>query len=90
MIALARLLLILFVGLTVAYVSVSLWSRKVRKGKLAEAWDEGDREYGEDRDLYIRRGLEDYDDSFRRKLILLVYVVPVAVIAYIIYVVNFA
>jgi hypothetical protein len=89
MIALARLFLVLFVGLTVIYVSVSLWSRQVRKGKLRAAWDEGDREYGDDKDLYVRRGLEDYDDSFRRKLILLVYVVPVAVIAYIIYVVNF-
>lgn len=89
MLGLARLFLILLVGLTVAYVSVSLWSRQVRKGKLARAWDEGDREYGDTRDLYIKRGLEDYDDSFRRKLILLVYVVPLAVIAYIIYVVNY-
>ena len=89
MIALARLFLVLFVGLTVVYVSVSLWSRQVRKGKLRAAWDAGDREYGDDKDLYVKRGLEDYDDSFRRKLILLVYIVPVAVIAYIIYVVNF-
>lgn len=89
MIALARLFLVLFVGLTVVYVSVSLWSRQVRKGKLRAAWEEGDREYGDDKELYVKRGLEDYDDSFRRKLILLVYVVPVAVIAYIIYVVNF-
>lgn len=90
MIALARLFLILFVAMTVVYVTVSLWSRQVRKRKLRAAWDAGDREYGEERDLYVRRGLEDYDDSFRRKLILLVYVVPVAVITYIIYVVNYA
>lgn len=90
MIALARLLLVLLVGLTVVYVSVSLWSRGVRKGKLRRAYDAGDREYGEDRDLYVRRGLEDYDDSFRRKLILLVYIVPLAVIAYIVYVVNYS
>ncbi|WP_136634333.1 hypothetical protein [Pseudooceanicola onchidii] len=89
MLGLARLFLILFVGLTVVYVSVSLWSRQVRKGKLRAAWDDGDREYGDDRELYVKRGLEDYDDSFRRKLILLVYIVPVAVIAYIIYVVNY-
>jgi uncharacterized ion transporter superfamily protein YfcC len=90
MLALARLFLILLVGLTILYVTVSLWSRQVRKGKLRSAWDEGDREYGEDRDLYVKRGLEDYDDSFRRKLILLVYIVPIAVIAYIIYVVNYS
>ena len=90
MLSLLRLGLVLFVVLTVIYVSVSLWSRQVRKGKLRAAYDRGDREYGEERDLYVRRGLEDYDDSFRRKLILLVYIVPVAVIAYIIYVVNFS
>lgn len=89
MLGLARLFLILFVALTLVYVSVSLWSRQVRKGKLRTAWDAGDRLYGEDRDLYVKRGLEDYDDSFRRKLILLVYIVPLAVIAYIIYVVNY-
>jgi uncharacterized ion transporter superfamily protein YfcC len=89
MLSLLRLGLVLFVVLTVIYVSVSLWSRQVRKDKLRAAYDRGDREYGEERDLYVRRGLEDYDDSFRRKLILLVYIVPVAVIAYIIYVVNY-
>ena len=89
MLALARLGLILFVGLTLIYASVSIWSRQVRKGKLRTAFAEGDREYGEDEETYVRRGLDDYDDSFRRRLILLVYIVPIAVIAYIIYVVNY-
>ena len=89
MIALARLSLLLFVLLTVLYVSLSIWSRRPRRRKLGEDFDEGDREYGDTRDAYVRKGLEDYDDSFRRRLILLVYVVPVVVIAYIIYVVNY-
>ena len=74
--------------LTVIYVSVSLWSRQVRKRKLTREWREGETG-GDDMQTFIRKGLEEYDDSFRRKLILLVYIVPVAVIAYIIYVVNY-
>lgn len=88
MLSLARLFLILFVVLTVIYVSVSLWSRQVRKRKLTREWREGETD-GDDMQAFIRKGLEEYDDSFRRKLILLVYIVPVAVIAYIIYVVNY-
>ncbi|MGR3549759.1 hypothetical protein [Pseudooceanicola sp.] len=88
MLSLARLFLILFVVLTVIYVSVSLWSRQVRKRKLTREWQEGETG-GDDMQAFIRKGLEEYDDSFRRKLILLVYIVPVAVIAYIIYVVNY-
>ena len=40
MLALARLLVIGFVVLTVIYISLSLYSRSVRRGKLAREWDE--------------------------------------------------
>lgn len=89
MLALARLFLILFVVLTVIYASVSIWSRQVRKKKLIAEWREGGTDHGDDMNAFIRKGLEEYDDSFRRKLIGLVYIVPIAVIAYIIYVVNY-
>ncbi len=87
MLALARLIVIGFVVLTIIYVGVSIWSRSVRKRKLERRWDEEVKKG--DRDDYIEDGLEDYDDSFRRKLILLVYIVPVVVIVTIIYLVNF-
>lgn len=88
MIALARLMLIVFVVLTVIYVSLSLYSRSVRRDKLEAEWDAG----GVDvpRDHFIRQGLEDYDQSLRHKLILGVYIVPVVIICVIIYFVNFA
>ena len=48
MFALARLLVVAFVVLTIVYICVSLYSRSVRRGKLAAEWDEegmtGDRE----------------------------------------------
>lgn len=76
-----------FAVLTVVYVAVSIWSRQVRRGKLRRRWEAEGRPG--DRESYVQEGLEDYDDSFRRKLILLVYIVPLAVVCAIIYAVNY-
>lgn len=87
MIALLRFAILGFVVLTVVYVSVSLYSRSVRKGRLEREWDE---EIGVgDREAYVREGLEAYDHSLRRRLILLVYIVPAIVVGTIIYIVNY-
>ena len=88
MFALLRLLLSAFVVLTVIYVSLSLYSRSVRRDKLEAEWDEGDRRLP--REEFVRRGLADYDGSLRRKLILGVYIVPLALVTLIIYLVNYA
>ncbi len=87
MLALARLVVICFVVMTVVYVALSLWSRSVRKRKLAREWDEEIHEG--DRDAFIDDGLEAYSHSLRRRLILLVYIIPVIVIGLIVYLVNF-
>ncbi|MYM55070.1 hypothetical protein [Thalassovita mangrovi] len=87
MLALARLFIICFVLMTAVFVAVSLWSRSVRKRKLAREWDEEIREG--DREAFIDEGLEDYSHSLRRRLILLVYVVPILLIGVIVYLVNF-
>ena len=81
-----RLIVMLFVALTVIYVSLSLYSRAVRKSKLRKKWHDGKQLV--DRDTFVQRGLERYDGSIRRKLILLVYVVPLVVIGAIIYLTN--
>jgi hypothetical protein len=86
MVALARLLLILFVVLSVIYVSLSLYSRSVRRGKLEDEWDDGPRKG--DRDAFVLEGLKAYDNSLRRKLILGVYVIPIIFISTIIYLTN--
>ncbi len=87
MIGFIRLFVMLLVALTVVYVSLSLYSRAVRRSKLKKKWHDGKQLV--DRDTFVQRGLERYDGSIRRKLILLVYVVPVVVIALIIYLTNF-
>lgn len=87
MIALARLLMLLFFPLTIIYIAISVRSRQIRKQKLRNEWQEKG-QVGAEED-FLREGLEDYENSLRKKLILLVYVVPLAVIAYIVYAVNF-
>ena len=87
MVALARLMVIGFVVLTVIYVSLSLYSRSVRRSKLKTWWEEEGRPG--DLESYVEKGLADYDGSLRRKLILGVYVVPICVVALIIYLTNF-
>ena len=85
--ALIRLLFFAFIALTIVYVSVSLYSRSMRKEKLGRQWDEDIRDG--DRAAYIAAGLKEYDTSLRRRLILGVYIVPVAVVGLIIYLVNY-
>lgn len=87
MFALARLMVIGFIVLTVIYVALSLHSRSVRRGKLERQWAEEGREG--DQEAFVEAGLAEYDGSVRRKLILGVYVIPVLVVGVIIYLTNF-
>lgn len=82
-----RLLIPLLIVLTVVYAGVSLYSRWVRRGKLEAHWDR--KGLAGDREAFVKRGLEQYDRSIRRKLILGVYIVPFTVIAIIIYFINY-
>nr|WP_107847296.1 hypothetical protein [Litoreibacter ponti] len=87
MLGVLRLMVMAFIIMLVVYFVLSAWSRSVRRGKLAEEWDEEVREG--DRDAFIEQGLVEYDGSLRRKLIFGVFVVPYLVIGVLVYVVNF-
>ena len=88
MAALARLLVIGFIFLTVIYVCLSLYSRAVRKGKLRAEWEEGPQE--QPLDAFLEEGLAEYDKSLRRRLILSVYVISLILVSVIVYLTNFA
>lgn len=88
MFALARLMVVGFIVLSVIYVCLSLYSRAVRKGKLRAEWYEGPQE--QSLDEFLDEGLAEYDKSLRRKLILSVYIIPVILMSVIIYLTNFA
>ncbi|MEM6341089.1 MAG: hypothetical protein AAF729_08055 [Pseudomonadota bacterium] len=83
-----RVMFIFLIVQTVIYVCLSFYSRAVRRDKLEAQWDAG----GIDtpRQQFVAEGLEAYDGSIRRKLILGVYVVPILLICLIIYLTNYA
>ncbi len=87
MLAFARLFVMLMIVLTVVYVSLSLYSRARRRDKLERQWEEDGREG--DKRAFVKAGLVEYDGSLRRKLILGVYIVPLGLIAFIVYALNF-
>lgn len=88
MAALVRLMVVGFILLSVIYVCLSFYSRAVRKGKLRAQWNE--EQPDQSLDAFLDEGLEDYDKSLRRKLILSVYVIPVILVSVVIYLTNFA
>lgn len=90
MIAFLRLAVFGFIGLSVAYLLLSIYSRSVRREELEKQWDAGHAEGGDagGRDAYIEAGMRDYRRSLRRKLILLVYVIPIVVVLVTLYLVN--
>ncbi|MFY2823294.1 hypothetical protein [Ruegeria sp. MALMAid1280] len=82
-----RLFLILFVIQTIAFFALSFYSRGVRRRKLETWWDEKGKTGN--KAAFVERGLHVYDNSFRRKLILGVYIVPWVAIGALIYIVNY-
>jgi flagellar biosynthesis/type III secretory pathway M-ring protein FliF/YscJ len=84
---LIRLVVFLFVVLTVIFVLWSLLARGAERRRLAQEWElEG---MAGDREAHMREGLAVYERSLRRRLIFGVYLVPLAVIGTIVYVVNY-
>ena len=87
MFAFVRLGIILLIALSVVYLCLSLYSRSRRKEKLRAEWEEGDKTI--DWQNFKTKGLKEYDQSLRAKLIFGVYVVPIALVAFVIYATNF-
>ncbi|EBA13515.1 hypothetical protein [Roseobacter sp. CCS2] len=85
-----KLVIFGFIGLTVIYFSVSIYSRSVRKERLEDEYEANHPEDGtsDARDAFVSEGLQSYDASIRPKLIGLVYVVPTVVLGTIVYMIN--
>ncbi|MEL6641753.1 MAG: hypothetical protein AAFP98_10645 [Pseudomonadota bacterium] len=84
---LVRLVVFGFVALGIVYLSLSWYSRSVRREKLEKEYD-AEPVAGVTRDAYVKQGVEAYNKSFRPKLIGLVFVIPPLIVATIIYVTN--
>jgi hypothetical protein len=81
-----RLIVFGFVGLTIVYWLVSIYSRSVRRETLEKRFDAGDVEG--DRDAYIQAGMAEYERGLRKRLIWLVYIIPMVAMGLTIYFVN--
>lgn len=87
---LVRLVLFGFLALSVVYLSISVYSRSVRREKLEDVWAEenvGSSDM-DARDVYVAEGIKAYNASFRPKLIGLVYIIPTVVVIAIVYITN--
>ncbi|MDP1668152.1 hypothetical protein [Phaeovulum sp.] len=88
MIGFLRVAFFALIGLSVLYWLLSLYSRSTERERLEKKWDAAPPEDAPDREAYIKAGMAKYEKSLRHKLIWLVYIVPMAVVAVIIYIVN--
>ena len=86
--AVLRLFLLVMVVSTIVYISLSLYARARRRERLIRQWA-ADLRVG-DQEAWLREELAKYDGSLRRRLILLVYVVPFVFVGLMIYLQNFA
>jgi hypothetical protein len=86
MIPFIRGLALALLVLTVVYVAVAIWSASLQREKLEKAWEDEGRPG--DRDAYVAAGMAAYRSSFRRRALVLIYIVPLSVIAALVYLVN--
>ena len=85
-----RLVFFGFLVLGILYICISLYSRSVRREKLENEWDANppERATPELRESFIDDGMAMYESGLRKKLILLVFVIPPFVVGTIIYLIN--
>jgi hypothetical protein len=86
-----RLAFFLYLGLTLAYVVTSIYSRSVRREKLEDGWDTDPKHEGaahDEREAFIAAGMEQYRKGLKRRLLWLIYILPTVAFGAIIYYVN--
>lgn len=87
MIGFFRLAVLGLFVLGVIFFLVSVYSRSVHREKLEKEWD-AEVKTG-DRDAYVEKGMADYEGGLKKRLVWLVFVVPVIVVTGLVYVINF-
>lgn len=88
MLAFARFMIMGFVGLTVVYVSLWFYLRARRRDLLEAEWAALPGET-RDRERYVDEELREYDRRRRWALLVGVYILPLCLVALIIYRTNF-
>lgn len=101
MLVFLEVIVVWFVVTTLVYLAVALYARSVERERLEKEFDStfppgsgpssgpGSGDVAADRDTYVTEGLAAYRHGLRRRLIGLIYVLPVVFFAVVIYVVNY-
>lgn len=84
-----RFFLLMMILTGAFYAMVSIYTRSVAREKLEKKW-QSKPQIGIEREAFIKRGLESYDRSWRRKMIWLIFIVPFLIVAIRIYTQNFS
>ncbi len=87
MIIWVRNVVIIFLVLSAIYVALSLRARLKQRDKLSAEFESSDKLV--DKQEFVASGLQKYNKSFRPKLIFGVYLVPIAIIAVLIYLAQY-
>lgn len=87
MIALMRLLIFGGIALAALYLGLSWYFRAAHRERMERDWEAAGRPGN--RDAYIEEGMAQYQRSLRRRLLWLVFILPVTVAAAIIWFTNF-
>ena len=85
--AFVKLVVFGLIGLTIIYLSLSVYSASLRRERLEKDYD-ANPVPGQTREAFVAAGMAAYRSGLRPKLLLLVYVVPVVACGVIIYVIN--
>ncbi len=87
MIGFIRLAVFGFIALTAVYFLVRIYARSLRREALEKRFDRGGIDGG--REDFVRNGMAAYEKSLRRRLLWLVYIIPMAILVATIYLVNY-
>lgn len=88
MLAFFKLALFGYLSLAVIYWLLSIYARSTERERLEKAYDQ-DNVQGS-RDAFIAEGLAAYENSLRRRLIWLVFVIPTVVVVALVWILNFS
>ncbi len=81
-----RLFAVTLVVLTVVYFIAGIYSRSVRREWLEKEWQrEG---AGGSRDAFVEEGMKAYEKGLKRRLLWLIYIIPIVIFVIIVAVVN--
>lgn len=92
MLPLVRNIVIVFLLLTIVYAILSFTARMRHRSQLAAEYKTQSeiKQITEDKETYIARGMKRYGRSYKPKLILGVYVIPMIIIGVLLYLAQYS